>query len=140
MVQGSCDRGSLSVAAFGPIADERPCFRQSPSAEPYANAESPRTGHSIKHTPQGLARRFEPSTALRAAVSTLSSTEIGVAPSRAGGVFGRSSCGTCSVDKAILKAQSRALILDDPDPGSLLDRLLATQVVHEPEWISEALA
>ena len=43
------------------------------------------------------------------------------------------------VDKTILKAQNRGLLLDDPDPGSLLDRLEATTVVHEPKWIGEEL-
>ncbi|NDH75591.1 MAG: TIGR00730 family Rossman fold protein [Actinobacteria bacterium] len=41
------------------------------------------------------------------------------------------------VDKTILKAQNRGLLLDDPDPGSLLDRLEATTIVHEPKWIGE---
>ena len=41
------------------------------------------------------------------------------------------------VDKTILKAQNRGLLLDDPDPGLLLDRLATTTIVHEPKWISE---
>ncbi len=41
------------------------------------------------------------------------------------------------VDKTILKAQNRGLLLDDSDPGSLLDRLEATTIVHEPKWIGE---
>ena len=41
------------------------------------------------------------------------------------------------VDKTILKAQNRGLLLDDPNPGSLLDRLATTMVVHEPKWIGE---
>ena len=43
------------------------------------------------------------------------------------------------VDKTILKAQNRGLLLDDPDPGSLLDRLATTTIVHEPKWIGEEL-
>ena len=43
------------------------------------------------------------------------------------------------VDKTILKAQNRGLLLDDPDPGSLLDRLATTTVVHEPKWTGEEL-
>ena len=42
------------------------------------------------------------------------------------------------VDKTILKAQNRGLLLDDPDPGSLLDRLATTTIVR-PKWISEEL-
>ena len=41
------------------------------------------------------------------------------------------------VDKTILKAQNRGLLIDDSDPGSLLDRLEATTIVHEPKWIGE---
>lgn len=43
------------------------------------------------------------------------------------------------VEKTILKAQNRGLLLDDPDPGSLLDRLEATTIVHKPKWIDEEL-
>ena len=43
------------------------------------------------------------------------------------------------VDKTVLKTQNRALLLDDPDPGSLLDRLQATTVGHEPKWIGKEL-
>ena len=31
------------------------------------------------------------------------------------------------------------LLLDDSDPGSLLGRLEATTIVHEPKWIGEEL-
>ena len=43
------------------------------------------------------------------------------------------------VEKTILKAQNRGLLLDDPDPWSLLDRLEATTIVHKPKWIDEEL-
>ena len=41
------------------------------------------------------------------------------------------------VDKAILKEKNRALLLDDPDPTALLDRLAATSVTYEPKWIGD---
>jgi uncharacterized protein (TIGR00730 family) len=39
------------------------------------------------------------------------------------------------VDKTILKAKNRALLLDDPDPASLLDRLATQDTSYEPKWI-----
>lgn len=39
------------------------------------------------------------------------------------------------VDKTILKDKNRALLLDDPDPASLLDRLAAQELTYEPKWI-----
>ena len=41
------------------------------------------------------------------------------------------------VDKTILKAKNRALLLDDPDPASLLDRLAAQDTSYEPKWIGD---
>ena len=40
------------------------------------------------------------------------------------------------VDLHILKGKNRALLLDDPDPARLLDRLTAAEPVYEPKWIT----
>ncbi|MEM9518088.1 MAG: TIGR00730 family Rossman fold protein [Actinomycetota bacterium] len=41
------------------------------------------------------------------------------------------------VDKTILKEQNRALLLDDPNPAVLLDRLAAHHPRYEPKWIDD---
>ncbi len=39
------------------------------------------------------------------------------------------------VSATILKPKNREILLDDPDPASLLDRLAATELTYEPKWI-----
>ena len=41
------------------------------------------------------------------------------------------------VDKTILKEKNRAIVLDDPDPAALLDRLHAQELTYEPKWIGD---
>ena len=41
------------------------------------------------------------------------------------------------VDRTILKEKNRALLLDDPDPVSLLDRLADQDLTYEPKWIGD---
>lgn len=41
------------------------------------------------------------------------------------------------VDKTILKPKNRAILLDDPDPASLLDRLADQELTYEPKWIGD---
>ncbi|MEO0492318.1 MAG: TIGR00730 family Rossman fold protein [Actinomycetota bacterium] len=41
------------------------------------------------------------------------------------------------VDKTILKEKNRAIMLDDPDPVVLLDRLAAQELTYEPKWIGD---
>ena len=41
------------------------------------------------------------------------------------------------VDKTILKEKNRALLIDDPDPATLLDRLAEQDVTYEPKWIGD---
>ena len=40
------------------------------------------------------------------------------------------------VDGGILKEKNRALLLDDPDPARLLDRLTVAEPTYEPKWIT----
>ncbi len=39
------------------------------------------------------------------------------------------------VERTILKPKNRSILLDDPDPASLLDRLAAQELTYEPKWI-----
>jgi uncharacterized protein (TIGR00730 family) len=39
------------------------------------------------------------------------------------------------VSDTILKPKNREILLDDPDPASLLDRLAAQEPTYEPKWI-----
>lgn len=41
------------------------------------------------------------------------------------------------VDRTILKPKNRAILLDDPDPTRLLDRLAAQELTYEPKWIGD---
>lgn len=41
------------------------------------------------------------------------------------------------VDKTILKPKNRTILLDDPDPASLLDRLADQELAYEPKWIGD---
>ena len=41
------------------------------------------------------------------------------------------------VDRTILKPKNRAILLDDPDPARLLDRLAAQELTYEPKWIGD---
>lgn len=44
-----------------------------------------------------------------------------------------------TMDKHILKAKNRELILDDPDHRSLLNRLVTTNVRYKPKWMGDDL-
>lgn len=44
------------------------------------------------------------------------------------------------VDRTILKPKNRAILLDDPDPARLLDRLAEQELTYEPKWIGEGIA
>ncbi|MEM9464518.1 MAG: TIGR00730 family Rossman fold protein [Actinomycetota bacterium] len=41
------------------------------------------------------------------------------------------------VDATILKEKNRSLLLDDPDPANLLDRLATQEMAYEPKWIGD---
>jgi uncharacterized protein (TIGR00730 family) len=41
------------------------------------------------------------------------------------------------VERSILKPKNRAILLDDPDPARLLDRLAEQELGYEPKWIGE---
>ena len=41
------------------------------------------------------------------------------------------------VDRTILKPKNRAILLDDPDPARLLDRLAEQELTYEPKWIGD---
>ena len=41
------------------------------------------------------------------------------------------------VERTVLKEKNRAILLDDDDPASLLDRLATTTVSYEPKWIGD---
>ncbi|MEM8708800.1 MAG: TIGR00730 family Rossman fold protein [Actinomycetota bacterium] len=41
------------------------------------------------------------------------------------------------VDKTILKEKNRSILIDDPDPVRLLDRLAAQDLTYEPKWIGD---
>ena len=41
------------------------------------------------------------------------------------------------VDRTILKPKNRAILLDDPDPARLLDRLGEQELAYEPKWIGD---
>lgn len=43
------------------------------------------------------------------------------------------------VDKTILKPENRAIVIDDADPASLLDRLSAAEPTYEPKWTGAAI-
>lgn len=41
------------------------------------------------------------------------------------------------VERSILKPKNHAILLDDPDPARLLDRLAEQELGYEPKWIGE---
>ena len=40
-----------------------------------------------------------------------------------------------AMDDGVLKPSNRELLLDDPDPVALLDRMIETEVTAEPKWL-----